>query len=162
MHCRGGPVLALGDFRCGAAKSDVLGGIADMPPACDPDVWSGRSVQEVSSILAMRSCMGCWGHRGSHTTSASTLRTSSDFASLANAEANHVGTPDLVAFQISFNWTLPRFKAPQHARKKVAGNEPRLSLDAIESRVSSNPYFVASEPSRVRGQRLYTGTTEFP
>ena len=82
-----------------------------MPPACDPDVWSGRSVQEVSSILAMRSCMGCWGHRGSHTTSASTLRTSSDFASSANAEANHVGTPDLGSVSDIFQLDAPKVQS---------------------------------------------------
>jgi hypothetical protein len=27
----------------------------------DPDVWSGRAVQEVSSILAMRSCINVSG-----------------------------------------------------------------------------------------------------
>jgi hypothetical protein len=29
--------------------------------AIDPDVWSGRAVQEVSSILAMRSCINVSG-----------------------------------------------------------------------------------------------------
>jgi hypothetical protein len=29
--------------------------------AFDPDVWSGRAVQEVSSILAMRSCINVSG-----------------------------------------------------------------------------------------------------
>ena len=44
------------------------------------------------------------------------------------------------ALQISSNWRHPRFNAAQHAKKKVAGNVPRLSLEAIESLVSFKPF----------------------
>ena len=32
--------------------------------------------------------------------------------------------------------TCPKFNTAQHARKKIAGNVPRLSLEAMEFRVS--------------------------
>jgi hypothetical protein len=61
--------MALNDFRCGAQISVGIGAISDIKPGLrglksgvyDPDVWSGRAVQEVSSILAMRSCINVSG-----------------------------------------------------------------------------------------------------
>jgi hypothetical protein len=43
-----------------AGKSGRESGHSDID-AIDPNVWSGRAVQEVSSILAMRSCINVSG-----------------------------------------------------------------------------------------------------
>jgi hypothetical protein len=61
--------MALEDVRYAARRSAAVGPTADIrtnptgwkSAAFDPDVWSGRAVQGVSSILAMRSCIDVSG-----------------------------------------------------------------------------------------------------